>query len=100
MSIEQLAALTAIGNDPAVLGANPAQAPQAGFATWFDQQLDAVNQKLAVADNGLQQLAVGNTSNLHQVMIQLEEAQLSVQLVMQIRNRLLEAYQDVMRMQM
>jgi flagellar hook-basal body complex protein FliE len=44
-------------------------------------------------------LAVGNAENLHQIMIRLEESRLSFQLLMQVRGRLLEAYQDVMKMQ-
>jgi flagellar hook-basal body complex protein FliE len=47
----------------------------------------------------LQQLAAGAPVNLHQVMIGLEESRMSFQLLMQVRNRLLEGYQEVMRMQ-
>jgi flagellar hook-basal body complex protein FliE len=47
----------------------------------------------------LQRLAVGDTENLHAVMIRLEESRISLQLMLQVRNRVLEAYQDVMRMQ-
>jgi flagellar hook-basal body complex protein FliE len=47
----------------------------------------------------LQQLATGDAQNLHQVMIRLEESRLSFQLLMQVRGRLLDAYQDVMKMQ-
>jgi flagellar hook-basal body complex protein FliE len=54
---------------------------------------------LNVADRELQALATGQTQNLHQTMIALEEAKLSFQLLVQVRNRVLEAYQDVMRMQ-
>ena len=58
-----------------------------------------VNQQLMASQTGLQQLATGTAPNLHQVMIGLEESRLSFQLLMQVRNRLLEAYQDVMKMQ-
>ncbi|MBB5020308.1 flagellar hook-basal body complex protein FliE [Chitinivorax tropicus] len=77
-----------------------ASAHPQGFAAWFDGQVHQVNQQIAAADQGLQKLALGDASNLHHVMLQLEEAKLSVQLFVQIRNRMLEAYQDVMRMQM
>jgi len=70
------------------------------FSKWFADQLAATNDQLAVADHGIQQLAAGNASNLHQVMIDLEQAKLSMQLVMQVRNHLLEAYQSLMQMQM
>lgn len=70
------------------------------FSKWFSEQLAATNEQLRVADHGVQQLAAGNASNLHQVMIDLEQAKLSMQLVMQVRNHLLEAYQSLMQMQM
>jgi flagellar hook-basal body complex protein FliE len=69
------------------------------FAAWFSQQVQRVDGELATADGHLQALAMGETQNLHQVMISLEEARLSFQLLMQVRNRVLEAYQEVMRMQ-
>ncbi|KHK58668.1 flagellar hook-basal body protein FliE [Ralstonia sp. A12] len=70
-----------------------------GFGDMVSQGLGEVNQQLLVSQTGLQQLATGNVQNLHQVMIGLEESRLSFQLLLQVRNRLLEAYQDVMKMQ-
>jgi len=75
------------------------QAPNGQFATWFTQQLDQVNNQLVSADKGIQQLAAGDASNLHQVMINLEQAKLSMQLVMQVRTHLLDAYHDLLQMQ-
>jgi flagellar hook-basal body complex protein FliE len=69
------------------------------FGPWLTQALGRVNSELVQADAGLQQLATGQTENLHQVMIALEEARLGMQLVVQVRNRLLEAYQEILRMQ-
>lgn len=69
------------------------------FGQWFEQRLGQVNTQLQAADHGLQALATGQAQNLHQVMIDLEEARLSFQMLVQVRNRVLEAYQDVMRMQ-
>jgi hypothetical protein len=45
------------------------------------------------------ELATGEVDNLHQVMLKLDEAKLSFQLMVQVRNKLLEAYQDILRMQ-
>jgi flagellar hook-basal body complex protein FliE len=47
----------------------------------------------------VRQLAVGEPVNLHQVMVQLERAKLQLELVVQVRNKLLDAYQDLMKMQ-
>jgi flagellar hook-basal body complex protein FliE len=76
-------------------------APAGGgdFGLWLSRALTRVNEDLAQADAGLQRLAAGDAQNLHQVMIALEEARLGLQLAVQVRNRLLEAYQEVLRMQ-
>lgn len=71
----------------------------AGFSSMVSQGLQQVNGQLLASQADLQQLSVGNVQNLHQVMIRLEESRLAFQLTMQVRNRLLESYQDVMRMQ-
>jgi flagellar hook-basal body complex protein FliE len=47
----------------------------------------------------VQRLASGDTSNLHEVMLGIERARMQFQLLVQVRNRVLEAYQDVLRMQ-
>ncbi|MES2933122.1 MAG: flagellar hook-basal body complex protein FliE [Pseudomonadota bacterium] len=69
------------------------------FAAAFSQQLSQVNTQLLNADHGVQQLAAGDATNLHQVMINLEQAKLSMQLVMQVRNHVLDAYRELLQMQ-
>jgi flagellar hook-basal body complex protein FliE len=88
-------------NDALILPASAnTAAPAAGaFGQLIGQGLDGVNQQLLASQTDLQQLATGNAQNLHQIMIRLEESRLSFQLLMQVRNRVLEAYQDVMKMQ-
>jgi flagellar hook-basal body complex protein FliE len=71
----------------------------ADFSSWLTQSLDGVNQQLVQADHGLQSLATGEAQNLHQVMISLEQARVGIQLLAQVRNRLLDAYQEILRMQ-
>jgi flagellar hook-basal body complex protein FliE len=45
------------------------------------------------------ELALGQTDNLHQVLIGAEQTRLQFELAMSMRNRMLEAYQEIMRMQ-
>ena len=61
--------------------------------------LRQVSEQLQTSQVDLQRLASGDVGNLHQVMIRLEESRISFQLMLQVRNRLLESYQEVMRMQ-
>ncbi|MCJ0764544.1 flagellar hook-basal body complex protein FliE [Variovorax terrae] len=74
-------------------------ASSASFGALVSQGLTQINQQLTDSQVDLQRLAVGDAQNLHQIMIGLEESRLSFQLMLQVRNRLLEAYQDVMKMQ-
>ena len=76
-----------------------AQKPAADFSGWLVRQMDDLNTKLSQADMQVRQLAVGDNTNVHQVMMSLEKARLSLELVVQVRNKVLEAYQSVMQMQ-
>ena len=69
------------------------------FGVMVSQGLSQVNEKLLTSQTDLQALATGDVQNMHQTMIKLEEARLSFQLMVQVRGRLLEAYQDIMKMQ-
>jgi flagellar hook-basal body complex protein FliE len=75
----------------------PAAAP--GFGDWMAREVGQVDAALATSENDMRRLATGQVQNLHEVMIHMEEAKLSFQLLAQVRNRLLDAYQEVMRMQ-
>lgn len=79
--------------------AQPSGSGASGFAAMVEKGIGEVNQQLLTSQADLQRLAVGDVQNLHQVMIRLEESRLSFQLMLQVRSRLLEAYQDVMKMQ-
>lgn len=83
---------------PNALPTDASAAAGTDFSQMVTNGLQAVNQQLLVSQTDLQSLAMGNTENLHQIMIRLEESKMSFQLMMQIRNRMLEAYQDVMKM--
>jgi len=68
----------------------------------FDQLMNSIGQ----IDAGMQrsnqsatELALGQTDKLHQVMIGAERTRLQFELAMSMRNRVLEAYQEIMRMQ-
>lgn len=109
MSIEAIQALSATQTngiqetqllDTAQAMSQPAPVQANGaFGNIVSQGLEAVNRDLMVTQRDMQELATGNVQNLHQIMIRLEESRLSFQLLMQVRNRLLEGYQDIMKMQ-
>ena len=70
-----------------------------GFGKALTNAIDGLNQVQNDADTKSVQLASGDPIDLHEVMLARETASLDFQLVLQVRNKLVEAYQDVMRMQ-
>lgn len=70
-----------------------------GFAAALKSALEDVNKLQLQADGAAKQLAMGQAEDIHQVMIAVEQAKLAMQLTVQIRNKVVEAYQEVSRMQ-
>jgi len=103
MSIDFIAPVAAIHEPalaPSVRPASIQVSPgPASFESMVSDGLHHVSEQLQASQVDLQRLATGDVDNLHQVMLRLEESRISFQLMLQVRNRLLESYQDVMRMQ-
>jgi len=68
------------------------------FGQMLRDALKQVNDLQAEADNLAQKLATGEISDVHTVMIASEKATLALELTVQIRNKVIEAYQEIMRM--
>jgi flagellar hook-basal body complex protein FliE len=72
----------------------------ADFAQILQNSIDQVNQTQQQAQGMAANFAAGDgNANLHEVMISLQKANISFQEMVQVRNRLVSAYQDVMNMQ-
>jgi len=68
------------------------------FASHLDKSISEVNQLLVEADQKSVDLGVGKSENLHQAMISIEKADTAFKLMVQVRNKILEAYSDIMKM--
>ncbi|MET4682562.1 flagellar hook-basal body complex protein FliE [Brevundimonas faecalis] len=79
----------------------PVRAPAAtgGFTRMLLDGVEAANAKVIHAEAQTRAFALGEDIPVHQVTLALEEARLSLELVAQVRNRLIEGYQELMRMQ-
>lgn len=86
-------------NAASALESTGAASAGSSFAQLWSHGLDSLNQKMVSTDVALQRLASGSETNLHGVMMQLEDAKLSLQFALQVRNRLVEAYSELARMQ-
>jgi flagellar hook-basal body complex protein FliE len=85
---------------PAKVESSSASASSGGsFPRALDQLLNSAAQSHDAAESAVRDLAVGQTDNLHGVMLQMAQADLTFRLVLEVRNRLTEAYQEIMKMQ-
>jgi flagellar hook-basal body complex protein FliE len=69
------------------------------FREVLAQQFKALNESQKQADALAVKYLTGEVQDLHQVILALEQANLSLQLAMQVRNKVIEAYQEISRMQ-
>ena len=83
---------------PAAPGVTPGATPGASFGKILKDSLAQVNQLQHEADGAIESLATGGTATLHDTMLAVQKAELSFKLMMQVRNKIVEAYQEVVRM--
>lgn len=76
-----------------------AQAAGDTFSTVLKDSMEKVNKLQTEADQAIQGLAKGDTGNIHETMIAIEKANLSFNLMVQVRNKLVAAYEEIMRTQ-
>lgn len=69
------------------------------FAEMLKGSVEKVNSMQNEADQAVQDLLVGKDQNIHQVMIAVEKANLSFNMMMQVRNKIINAYEEIMRTQ-
>ena len=70
-----------------------------GFMNSLQQAIGKANDIQLEASQATEALMTGQTQNIHQTMVALQEADVSFQLMMQIRNKLVSAYEEIQRMQ-
>ncbi|WP_314061276.1 flagellar hook-basal body complex protein FliE [uncultured Vagococcus sp.] len=69
------------------------------FETIFTNTLDKLDTAMAKSNGNTTDLITGDLDNLHTMMIDMTEAQLTMQSAVQVRNKVVEAYNDVKNMQ-
>ncbi len=69
------------------------------FGQTVSRLIGQVNDLQVLADGEIQELANGRTDNLHGVVLAVAQADLSFHMLLEIRNRLIDTYQELMRMQ-
>ena len=61
--------------------------------------LETLNDSLNSANEGTESFFISETENVHEVMLKMQEAHIQFQLVTEVRNKMVEVYQEISRMQ-
>jgi flagellar hook-basal body complex protein FliE len=100
MSIAPIgAALPALPSLPTMPTTGVAAPQGAGFADQITGALEGLNQLHATADGLAQQAAVGSLQDVHDYTIAATEANLATELTVAVRNKAVESFNEIMRMQ-
>ncbi len=98
MSIGVVKSLGSI--DPsAIYGIGKQEQVKPGFAQKLQQAIDEVDSMQTKREQMVEDMVAGGPTEVHDVMIAAKESQLAFDLLLETRNKLMEAYQEIMRMQ-
>ena len=69
------------------------------FSQMLRDCFEQVNQHQHEADRAIKELVAGRSKNIHETMLTIERADMSLKLMTQVRNKILDAYKEIMKMQ-
>lgn len=107
-NLEMMRGVNSLGNsiDRQIdIGSSGAGQPASGktsgvtFAELLSDQLQESNDLIKTANTAAEELVSGKSKDLHGAMISLEKADISYRMLMQVRNKMIDAYREIMRMQ-
>ena len=80
---------------------DPIKTPSAGpgFKESLLESMQDTNELQHQAHSAMEDLATGRSNNIHEAMISIQKAEISFKMLMQVRNKIMNAYQEIMRMQ-
>ncbi|MFZ5987444.1 MAG: flagellar hook-basal body complex protein FliE [Bacillota bacterium] len=102
MAINGLSSIDAVSPSISRIGANEGKKDENIIATFGDYLNEAIKQVSRLENESkmiAEDFAAGKTDNIHQVMIAGQKADIALQFTMQIRNKILDAYNEIMRIQ-
>ncbi len=88
-----------IKNDQFQQGLKTNDSGEKSFADTLKDAVNTVNSLQKASDVKMQELATGKTSNIPEVMMAAEKADIALRMMVQVRNKIIDAYQEVMKMQ-
>jgi flagellar hook-basal body complex protein FliE len=84
---------------------SPAEAPRAaarggsGFAAALREAVEEVNDLYQTSGQEIRRLVIGESDDLHSTLLAVQRAELAFELMLEVRNKVVQAYQEIMRIQ-
>lgn len=101
MNVSALSGLaTSFGGLPGPSSVGGAAGADGVFGKLIDKFVGEANRQQVHAEQSMQDLSLGRTDQMHQVLLEVAKADLAFRLVLEIRNRLSDAYQEIAKMPM
>jgi flagellar hook-basal body complex protein FliE len=72
---------------------------KATFGQWLEQSLGEVNQLQQASNDAMQKLVAGETQDIHGTMIAMQKSSIAMELTVEVRNKIISAYEEIKRMQ-
>lgn len=97
---DPLADMGGVGGLPSIqgpVGGNSGSGAE--FGEMLINEIEKVNTEMIKSDQMAQALATGQSQDVHGTLIQMKKAELQFQMLVQVRNKMMKAYEEVMRMQ-
>lgn len=89
----------AASSDAATKAAGTTAVQPNSFSNFLENAVNEVNSKMQTADTEKAKVLSGETTNVHQAMIATQESSVAFNLMVEVRNKLVDSYQELMRMQ-
>ncbi|WP_144394470.1 flagellar hook-basal body complex protein FliE [Pleionea sediminis] len=93
--IEPISAISAIGN----LVETSSVTTENNVGELFIEKLSEVDETINAAESNLNALASGESISTHELMLSMEKAKMQLGMIVEVRNKLVEAYQEITRIQ-
>lgn len=101
-SLQGLGSLAPSSELPGLRSLEPKKAGSVGGKSFGEVLADSireVNEIQQSVDVRMEKLAAGETSNIHETLIEMQRAEISMKMLLQVRNKMVSAYQEIMRLQ-
>lgn len=86
-------------NETSPVSSNSSVSGDKSFADTLKNAINEVNDLQQTSNKKMQELSVGKTDNVADVMITAEKADIAMRVMVQVRNKIIDAYNEIMRMQ-